>query len=137
MTHQQLTIFGESETVQSPLEVLMNRPKPDPDLPIVVSYGGGTNSTAMLIAMVYKGIKPDLILFADTGGELPETYEFIHRFSGWLVNQGFPGVTTIKRKRTVAKKTGIEYETLEEKMKAYSDLPSKVFGSSSLSLIHI
>lgn len=66
----QLDLFGNHVDVQAkdPIWILKNRPAPDPNSPIVVSYGGGTNSTAMLIAMVLKGIKPDLILFADTGG---------------------------------------------------------------------
>lgn len=34
----------------------------------VVSWGGGTNSTAMLIGMYTHGIPVDLILFADAGG---------------------------------------------------------------------
>jgi 3'-phosphoadenosine 5'-phosphosulfate sulfotransferase (PAPS reductase)/FAD synthetase len=42
-----------------------------------VAFGGGTNSTAMLCGFRERGIKPDLILFADTGGELPETYEHV------------------------------------------------------------
>lgn len=41
---------------------------------IVVSYGGGTNSTALLVGMVNNKIIPDAIIFADTGGEKPETY---------------------------------------------------------------
>ena len=36
---------------------------------LVVSFGGGTNSTAMLVGMSERGIIPDAILFADTGGE--------------------------------------------------------------------
>ena len=74
-TMLQLDIFGNHTNTQAkdPIWILKNRPAPDPNSPIIVSYGGGTNSTAMLIAMVLKGIKPDLILFADTGGELPET----------------------------------------------------------------
>lgn len=35
----------------------------------MASFGGGTDSTAMLIGMWEKGEKVDLILFADTGGE--------------------------------------------------------------------
>ena len=31
----------------------------------VVAYGGGTNSTAMLVGMHEKGIPVDLILFAE------------------------------------------------------------------------
>ena len=40
--------------------------------PIVVAYGMGVDSTAMLIGMYLRGLRPDLILFADTGGEKPE-----------------------------------------------------------------
>lgn len=39
----------------------------------VVSFGGGTNSTAMIIGMYLHKIPIDLILFADTGGEQPHT----------------------------------------------------------------
>lgn len=44
---------------------------------IVVSFGGGTNSTAMLCGFVDRGIVPQLILFADTGAEMPHTYEHV------------------------------------------------------------
>jgi hypothetical protein len=47
---------------------------------------------------------PDLILFADTGGELPQTYEFVNIFSDWLVKHDMPEVITVKYAK----------ETLEE-----------------------
>ncbi|MBI2481070.1 MAG: hypothetical protein HYV60_21275 [Planctomycetia bacterium] len=34
--------------------------------PIVVTYGMGVDSTAMRIGLHQRGIRPDLILFADT-----------------------------------------------------------------------
>lgn len=37
----------------------------------VVAYGGGTNSTAMLIGMHQRSIPVDLILFADTAASSP------------------------------------------------------------------
>lgn len=43
-------------------------------MPLIVAYGGGTNSTSMLCGFHHLGIKPDLILFADTGGEFQGTY---------------------------------------------------------------
>lgn len=55
----------------------------------VVSFGGRTNSTAMIIGMYLHKIPIDLILFADTGGEQPHTYEFIETFNGWLESMGF------------------------------------------------
>lgn len=47
---------------------------------LVASYGGGVNSTAMLIGMQERGEIPNLIMFADTGGEKPETYAYLQRF---------------------------------------------------------
>ena len=70
------------------------------DTPIVVAFGAGTNSSALLIAMWLKGIVPDAILFADTGGEREETYRFIEVFSQWLESVGFPPVTVVRHKMT-------------------------------------
>lgn len=44
---------------------------------LAVSYGFGTNSTAMLCAMKERGIVPDLILAADTGAEMPHSYAML------------------------------------------------------------
>jgi len=63
---------------------------------IVVSYGGGTNSTAMLINMVKHQLLPDEILFADTGGETHETYSFIKEFNDWLIQKNFPSIKVLK-----------------------------------------
>ena len=41
----------------------------------IVGYGGGTNSTAMIIGLYQRGVPIDLILFSDTGCEQPHTYE--------------------------------------------------------------
>ncbi len=62
---------------------------------VVASFGGGTDSTAMLIGMWERGERVDLILFADTGGEKPHTYEHIKRFSEWLVKNGMPEITVV------------------------------------------
>lgn len=62
---------------------------------IVVSYGAGTNSTAMLIGMHERGERPDLILFADTGGERPETYRHRDSVSDWCEGVGFPRIVTV------------------------------------------
>lgn len=50
----------------------------------VVSYGGGVNSTALVIGLLERHQPLDCVLFADTGGEKPETYEFLSRFDQWL-----------------------------------------------------
>ena len=62
----------------------------------IVSFGGGTNSTAMIIGMYQHKIPIDLILFADTGGEQPHTYAFIETFNRWLVERGLPEITIVQ-----------------------------------------
>ena len=91
----------------------------------VVSYGGGVNSTAMLIEAVSRGIQIDLILFADTGGEKPHTYYYIKLFSKWLVKNKMPKIITIT-------KGGIQ-ETLEENCLRCNMLPSLAYGFKSCS----
>jgi hypothetical protein len=39
----------------------------------VIADGLGVNSTALLVQLSRAGVRPDLILFADTGAEKPET----------------------------------------------------------------
>jgi hypothetical protein len=96
---------------------------PQSSWPVVVSFGGGTNSAAMLIEMARCGVKPDLIMFADTGGEFPETYEFVSAFSAWLVANGMPEVLTVRS-------TG---KTLEEDCIDRHTLPSVAFGFKTCS----
>lgn len=72
-------------------------------VPKIVSYGGGTNLTALLVGLTERNIKVDLILFADTGGERPETYRYVRMFSDWLVEHGQPSITWV-RKVEAAKK---------------------------------
>lgn len=87
---------------------------------LAVSYGGGTNSTAMLIGMKDRGIIPDVITFADTGGEKPETYSYIEYFSGWLKQNGMPEITPVRFDG--------KYKTLEEECLGSGTLPSLAYG---------
>lgn len=43
----------------------------------VLSYGGGVNSTALLLLLTDKKKPLDAVIFADTGSELPDTYKYI------------------------------------------------------------
>jgi len=63
---------------------------------IVVSYGGGTDSTALLIEAHRRGIRPDLILFADTGSEMPHTYAYLPVVAEWCARVGFPEVQVVR-----------------------------------------
>jgi hypothetical protein len=95
--------------------------------PIVVAYGAGTNSTAMLVGMWERGECPDLIVFADTGGERPETYAYVETFSAWLVAHGLPPITVVRYK------PGTGDRTLEEECLRIGVLPSAARGLKSCS----
>lgn len=97
--------------------------------PIAVAYGGGVNSTAMLIGMRDRSIAPKLILFADTGGERPETYECLGLMSEWCSREfGIPIITVSFR----SEKHG--YETLEQECLGSKTLPSIAYGYKRCSL---
>lgn len=95
---------------------------------IIVSYGGGTNSTAMLVGMYEKGINPDAILFADTGGEKPITYAHIAAMQRWLGKIGFPLITTVKKVDLNGDILTLENNCLNKKM-----LPSVAYGFKTCS----
>jgi 3'-phosphoadenosine 5'-phosphosulfate sulfotransferase (PAPS reductase)/FAD synthetase len=100
--------------------------RPHPDSPLVVAYGLGVDSTAMLIEFAQRGIKPDLILFADTGGEKPETYQYLGVIRPFLRRVGFPDVIVVRYqpKRAV-------YDTLEGQCLHTGTLPSLAYGGKS------
>lgn len=87
---------------------------------IIVSCGLGTNSTAMLVGMKERGIRPDYITFADTGGEKPHTYEHMEILQEWLKANDFPPIMVVK-------KGGLQ-ETLEEECLRRKALPSVAYG---------
>lgn len=58
---------------------------------IVINYGGGTNSTALIIEAILRGslsAATVLVVFADTGSERPETYAYLTMFAAWLKERG-------------------------------------------------
>lgn len=97
----------------------------------VVSFGGGTNSTAMIIEMYKRNIPIDLILFADTGAEMPNTYEYINVFNKWLTERNLPQITTVEN----VDKDGNRL-SLEEHCLKYNALPSIVYGFKKCSVAH-
>jgi hypothetical protein len=100
---------------------------------LVVAYGMGVDSTAMLIGLSVLEIRPDLILFADTGGEKDETYAYQPIIDQFLESAGFPPLTTV---RYVPQdfKHWPPYHTLEENCLTNGTLPSLAFGFKSCSL---
>lgn len=100
--------------------------RPYPDCPLVVAYGLGVDSTAMLVEFVHRGIRPDLILFADTAGEKPETYQYLGVIRPYLARHGFPDVTVVRYEPKRA-----AYRTLEAQCLHTGTLPSLAYGGKS------
>lgn len=97
---------------------------------IALCYGGGVDSTALLVAMHRAGIRPDIITFADVGGEKPETIEYVKNMDKWLISVGFPTVTWCKK--VPLPSTG--YTDLTGNCIANETLPSLAFGMKSCSI---
>lgn len=95
--------------------------------PVMVAYGAGTNSTAMLVGMQERGERPDLIIFADTGGELPKTYAYLPVMDEWLAAVGFPPIVTVRRAHN-------DEETLEANCLRHGTVPSVAYGYPTCSV---
>ncbi len=93
--------------------------------PLVVACGAGVNSTAVLVGLEERGIRPDLILFADTGGEKPETYAFLVELRRWIVEVDFPELVVVRN-------DGM-HGTLEQECQTNGVLPSKAYGYAGCS----
>ena len=97
-------------------------------LPIVVAYGGGTNSTAMLCGFRERGIQPSLVLFADTGAEQPHTYKHVEYMRG-IVREWFG----LEMEIVNAVRRGMRY-TLDDHCNKTQMLPSLAYGKRSCSV---
>jgi len=87
-------------------------------------FGAGVNSVALAIEIVKRGLPLDHILFSDTLGEKPETYQYIDTFSTWLLANSAPPVTRLQPYRP----EGLYGECIRLKR-----LPSIVYGFKSCS----
>jgi len=62
----------------------------------VLSFGGGVNSMALAILLLRRGEPLDEAVFADTGAEAPETYEYLEIARSYLEGKGVP-LSTVRR----------------------------------------
>lgn len=98
-------------------------------VPFLVSYGAGLNSTALLIGLSERGVRPDLITFADTGGEKPETYDHLARMQTWCASVGFPAIDVVRLHKPIAGDQTLEAERLR-----LGTLPSRVVGNGTCAM---
>lgn len=95
----------------------------------IVTFGGGTNSTAMILGIYEKNIPIDYILFCDTGSEQPHTYKHRDVFNKWLIVHKMPEIITLY----YTNKDG-DVQSLEQDLLKSSLLPAPCFMGKSCSL---
>lgn len=100
--------------------------------PLVVSYGAGVDSTAALVGLRNRGIRPDLIQFANVGAERQATYDYLPVINHWLEFVGFPTVTVVTYTPKNFKHWP-PYFTLEENLLTNATLPSIAYGTNKCS----
>jgi hypothetical protein len=106
--------------------------------PLVVAYGLGVDSTAVLVRFKQMGLRPHAITFANVGSEKPETYEYRDKvMKPWLKKVDFPEITEVRYQMTEQgiKRRLIEggvipkgYTTLTENCLFNFDIPSWAYG---------
>lgn len=86
-----------------------------------LSFGGGVNSTALLLWLMEQSTPPTVVMFADTGGEKPGTYQHVAEVSARCAKAGLPFVTV---------SNGNEHNgaTLEANCLRRKELPSLAYG---------
>lgn len=97
---------------------------------LIVCFGGGVDSTAMMPLLEKHNVIPDLITFADLHAEKPETYAHVREMDNWLIAHGFPPVTWCSKIPTDA----VSYKDLEGNCIDNETLPSLAFGLKSCSI---
>lgn len=100
------------------------------EYPWVVSFGMGTNSTAVLEGMRERGLTPALIMAADTGDEKPHTYAHLAEVQNWLASIGWPQIVVVRNELP----QGIKDGSLYGECLRLGTMPSKTFGYSNCSM---
>jgi hypothetical protein len=91
-----------------------------------LAYGLGVDSTAIIVGLVQRGIRPDFILFADVGAEKESTYAYLPIIQQFLKDNHFPQVTVVRYQPRFA-----PYTTLEGNMVMNATLPGATFNRGS------
>ncbi len=112
------------------LDVMRVKHGPPADAQIVVSYGGGVNSVAVLVWMSQHGYRPRAIVMADPGSEWPATTRYRDEvMPGWLESVGFPPITVITRaEEGQHRERAWRLERLYDECFRIGSLPSIAYG---------
>lgn len=98
--------------------------------PLIVSYGGGVNSVAMLLALHEQGIVPRAITMADPGSERAGTIAFRDGpMREWCARVGFPEIIILERRLVGKGRPRVwRLETLYDECVRIESLPSVAYG---------
>jgi hypothetical protein len=97
---------------------------------MALCFGAGVDSTAMLVALRAAELRPDVITFADTGGEKPDTLAHADRMNQVLRSWGWPAIDLCRK----VPKASTGYLDLYGNCLANETLPSLAFGLKSCSI---
>lgn len=62
----------------------------------IISVSGGKDSTALVLLAIEREVENLQFVFADTGHEHPQTYDYLRYLSDWLVSKGHPAVRWVR-----------------------------------------
>lgn len=101
-----------------------------PEGELLVSYGGGVNSVAMLLVLHEHGIRPRAITMADPGSERAATVAFRDGpMREWCARVGFPAIEVIERRLIgQTRPRAWRLETLYDECLRINSLPSVAYG---------
>ncbi len=101
-------------------------------VPLVVCCGVGVDSVAILVGYYKRGIRPDLVIFADVGAERQATYDYIKILNAWL-RAAWGMELTIVQYKAKDFKHWPHYHTIEENILTNISLPAIAYGGHSCS----
>ena len=93
---------------------------------VALSFGGGVNSTALLCGLWERyGRLPEIVLFADTGGEFLGTYNHVREMRDWVEVRG-GRFEIVSNADPEGERHG--HKSLEDECHRNKTLPSLAFG---------
>lgn len=117
----QPTLYGDCTPVP---EVITTEIFLSPDPPVLApAYGVGVDSTALIIGLKRRGIRPDVILYGTPGSDKRVTYRYLPVFNEWLRSVDFPEVTVVRKASPKTGDVSLEGECLRT-----GYLPSLAYG---------
>lgn len=90
-----------------------------------MSFGAGVNTTALMVLLTKKKMPLDVAVFADTGDELPETYETVKVAQEYLARYGVE-LVTVKSKNSTLYETCMRRKVIPSKVWRWSTRDFKI-----------